>query len=157
VTSRSGLARKAAAAIPRGDDIGHLLKQLGNVFRRRMDERLRMRELALSTAHMVVLFELDDNPGQAGAQLARRAMITAQAMNNVVHRLEADGLIERHAHPRNRRTDCWNLTAAGRRRLARAQAAAHPLMQKMLADLSAAERRELQRLLRSCIQALEIS
>ena len=156
MTSRSGQARKAAAILS-GDDIGPLLKQLGNVFRRRMDERLRMQELALSSAHMVVLFELEVNPGQAGAELARRTMISAQAMNNVLHRLEADGLIDRHAHPRNRRTDCWNLTTAGRRRLARAQAVAQPVMQKMLADMSAAERREFQRLLRSCIRALESS
>jgi DNA-binding MarR family transcriptional regulator len=107
-----------AGAAGHGSDIGYLLKQLNSAFRRRLDERLRHRELDLSMAHMAALFTLQDEPGLAGAQLARRTMISAQAMNSVLRRLERDGLIGREQHPDNRHTDSWNLTGAGRQRLA---------------------------------------
>lgn len=145
--------RSGAAA--RDGDVGHLLKRLSAAFRRQLDERLRHRELDLSMAHMGALFTLQDEPGLAGAQLARRAMISAQAMNGVLRRLEHDGLISRQQHPENRHTDCWDLTPAGRRRLARARQVARPMLQKMLSGLSAVERREFRRLLTRCIESLE--
>ena len=73
------------------NDIGYLVKQLSSAFRRRMDERLRHRALDLSMAHITALFTLQDEPGLAGAQLARRSMISAQAMNSVLRRLEREG------------------------------------------------------------------
>ncbi len=145
--------RGGAAA---GDsDVGYLLKQLGSVFRRQLDERLRLGATDLSLAHMAALFTLQDEPGLAGAQLARRRMVSAQAMNGVLRRLERDGLISRQRHPQNRHTDCWDLTAAGRRRLTRARSVARPVLQKMLAGLSGAQRREFRRLLSRCIESLE--
>lgn len=145
---------RRGATTPDGD-IGYLLKQLNSAFRRRFDERLRNRAMDLSMAHMAALFALQDEPGLAGAQLARRTMISAQAMNGVLRRLEDDGLISRQQHPENRHTDCWTLTAAGSRRLAQARRVARPVLQKMLSGLSAAERREFRRLLARCIDSLE--
>jgi DNA-binding MarR family transcriptional regulator len=139
----------------RDSDIGYLLKQLNSAFRRRLDERLRDRELDLSMAHMAALFTLQDEPGLAGAQLARRTMISAQAMNGVLRRLEKDSLISRQQHPENRHTDSWTLTTAGSRRLLQARRVTRPLLQKMLAALSAAEQREFRRLLARCIESLE--
>jgi DNA-binding MarR family transcriptional regulator len=156
--SRSSHPRSTGSgARVRGGDIGYLLKQLNSAFRRRLDERLRHRELDLSMAHMAALFTLQDEPGLAGAQLARRTMTSAQSMNSVLRRLERDGLIGRQQHPENRHTDCWNLTAAGSQRLTRAHRVVKPVLQEMLAALSAAERAELQRLLARCVNALEMA
>lgn len=152
------LTRRAPGPAPAraGDgDVGYLLKQLMSALRRRMDERLRNRELDLSMAHMAALFTLQDEPGLAGAQLARRTMISAQAMNGVLRRLEREGLIGRSQHPENRHTDSWRLTPDGTRRLGRARRVAQPVMQQMLAGLNARERSELRRLLGRCIGALE--
>jgi len=149
----TGSARRSGAERP--GDVGYLLKQLMSALRRRMDERLRNRELDLSMAHMAALFALQEEPGLAGARLARRTMISAQAMNGVLRRLEADGLISRSRHPENRHTDCWRLSSAGTRRLARARRAAEPVLQGMQSGLSPHERVELQRLLGCCISALE--
>ena len=88
------------------DHPGYLLKRLSAAFRRRMDERLRGRKSLLSMAQMAVLFVLADEPGASGAQLARRLMISAQAISNVLRRLEHDGFILQAAHPDNRRSRC---------------------------------------------------
>jgi DNA-binding MarR family transcriptional regulator len=139
----------------RGDDIGYLLKQLGTAFRRHMDNDLRHCELDLSMAHMAALFTLLEEPGLAGAQLARRTMISPQAMNGVLRRLEREGLIVRHQHPDNRRTDCWNLTKAGSSRLARARKIGDKVLGRMLAGFSTDEQDMLRQLIGRCIGALE--
>jgi DNA-binding MarR family transcriptional regulator len=153
---KTTVAKRAVtgAAAARGDNIGYLLKQLGAAFRRHMDNELRRRDLALSMAHMAVLFALLEVPDQAGAQLARRMMISPQAMNGVLWRLEREQLIVRHQHPGNRRTDCWNLTHAGSRRLARARKIGDKVLGRMLAGFSAAERATLRQLIGRCIAAL---
>lgn len=140
---------------PPGDGISHLLRQLNSAFRRRLQDSLRDRDLDLSMTHMVALFALQEEPGLAGAQLARRAMTSAQAMHNVLRKLEHAQLIARRPHPESRRSDCWTLTPAGRRRLARARSVAEPIMLQMVSGLSAAERSEFQRLLGLCIAALD--
>jgi DNA-binding MarR family transcriptional regulator len=137
------------------DHPGYLLKRLSAAFRRRMDERLRGRKSLLSMAQMAVLFVLADEPGASGAQLARRTMISAQAISNVLRRLEHDGFILQAAHPENRRSRCWQLTAKGRNELLRAQRAAEPVLQRMVSGLAAAERRQFLTLLERCIVALE--
>jgi DNA-binding MarR family transcriptional regulator len=152
---RRAARRAVSPSLQEDGDVGYLLKQLMSALRRRMDERLRHQELDLSMAHMVALFTLQDEPGLAGAQLARRTMTSAQAMNGVLRRLEREGLIGRSQNPENRHTDSWRLTADGARRLSRARRVAGPVMQRMLSGLSARERSELRRLLGCCITALE--
>jgi DNA-binding MarR family transcriptional regulator len=151
----SHVARGSPA--PHADNIGYLLKQLGTAFRRHMDNDLRDRELDLSMAHMAALFTLLEEPGLAGAQLARRIMISPQAMNGVLRRLEGEALIVRHQHPDNRRTDCWNLTKAGASRLARARKIGDKVLGRMLAGFSAGEQATLRQLIGRCIGALESS
>src|SRR5258706_829030 len=146
--------RVARVAATHGDNIGYLLKQLGAAFRRHMDNELRQRDLALSMAHRAVLFALLEEPDQAGAQLAGCIMISPQAMTGVLWRLEREQLIVRHQHPGNRRTDCWNLTHAGTRRLARARKIGDRVLGRMLAGFSAAEQATLRKLIGRCIAAL---
>jgi DNA-binding MarR family transcriptional regulator len=148
---KTTIARRAAHA----DNIGYLLKQLGSAIRRHIDNDLRHRELGLSMAHMAALFTLLEEPGLAGARLARRIMISPQAMNGVLRRLERDGLIARHQHPDNRRTDCWNLTKAGHSKLARARKIGDAALARMLAGFSTAEQKTLRQLIARCITALE--
>jgi DNA-binding MarR family transcriptional regulator len=121
-----------------------------------MDNELRDRELDLSMAHMAALFTLLEEPGLAGAQLARRIMISPQAMNGVLRRLEREALIVRHHHPDNRRADCWNLTKAGSSRLARARKIGDKVLGRMLAGFSTVEQTTLRQLIGRCIAALEL-
>jgi len=151
-----GLTR-APATVARAskDNVGYQFKRLGAALRQQLDCALRRQGVGLSLAHMAALFALADEPGATGAMLARHEMITAQAMNTVLRRLERDGYIERRPQPNNRRADCWHATPAGARQLARGRAAGEPVFRRMLAPLSAREQSELQRLLARCVTALE--
>ena len=137
------------------DDVGYQFKRLGAALRQQLDCALRRQGVGLSLAHMAALFALDGTPGATGAMLARHEMITAQAMNTVLRRLEREGYIARTRQPHNRRADCWQVTAAGRHQLARGRAAGAPVFRRMLAPLAAPERAALQRLLARCVAALE--
>jgi DNA-binding MarR family transcriptional regulator len=134
---------------------GYLLRRLSCAFRRSMDERLRKRHLPLSMAQMAALFALSEEPGATGAQLARRTLISAQAISTALRRLERDGFIGRAAHAESRRSECWMPTRKGRNALLRAQRAAAPVFARMLHGLSPAERRQFSAILQSCIASLE--
>lgn len=138
-----------------GDHPGYLLRRLAAAFRRRLEDCLRDRHLPLSMAQMAVLVELADEPGASGAQLARRTMISAQAISTVLRRLERGGHISRAADPDNQRRRCWQLTRMGKNALLRAGHAAEPVMKRMLSGLTVAERRKFLALLKNCIGALE--
>ena len=137
--------------------VGFLLKNLHHTLRQAMDEALRARGLEMSFAHFATLFGVFSEPGITGAQLARRAMVSAQTMNSILRRVEADGLIERGPHPDSRRADSWSLTEEGEKQLARARVIGDTVFSRMLAALSTAEVAELQSYLRRCIAALETS
>jgi DNA-binding MarR family transcriptional regulator len=135
--------------------IGFLLKSIQHTLRQTFDEALRKQGVDLSFAQFVALFGLSCEPGVTGAQLARRAMVSAQTMNSALHRLEVDGLIERRPHPHSRRADSWSLTADGLAELARARDVGRDIFTRMLSPLSAAEISNLDNYLRRCIAALE--
>lgn len=155
------MKRVTTAAVAGGrhaeDEVGYQFKRLGAALRQQLDDVLRREGVDLSVAHMAALFALEDEPGATGVTLARHAMISAQAMNTVLRRLERDGYIRRTLQPHNRRADCWNVTTAGERQLVRARAAGKPVFQRMLASLTSSEQSELQRLLARCVAALESS
>ena len=135
--------------------VGFLLKSLHHSLRQSMDEALRERGVALSFAHFATLFGLYFEPGIPGAQLARRVMVSAQTMNSILRRLEADGLIARRPHPESRRADSWSLTDAGQAELARARVIGDGVFSRMLSALAPGEIANFQGYLQRCISALE--
>jgi DNA-binding MarR family transcriptional regulator len=135
--------------------VGLLLKSLNHTLRQSVDEAMRARGVALSFAHFATLFGLHSEPGITGAQLARRAMVSAQTMNSILRRLERERLIERKPHPESRRADSWSLTAHGGEQLERARAILDSVFSRMLSALRPAEVEELQNYLRRCVAALE--
>lgn len=135
--------------------IGLLLKSLHHSLRQSVDVALRRQGVEMSFAHFAALFSLHTEPGITGAQLARRAMVSAQTMNSVLRRLEREGLIERRPHPESRRADSWSLTKQGSEQLERARTVGDAVFARMLGALSATEIAGLQSYLRRCIAALE--
>jgi DNA-binding MarR family transcriptional regulator len=135
--------------------VGFLLKSLQHALRQSMDEALRAHGVGLSFAHFATLIGLFCEPGIPGAQLARRVMISAQTMNSILRRLEAEGLIERRPHPQSRRADSWSLTDEGQAELKRARVIGDEVFSRMLSALAPAEIADLQGYLRRCITALE--
>jgi len=136
------------------EEIGYLLKRLMHLFRHELEQRLR-EGATLSFANMVTLSGIAEEPGIAGAQLARRLMITAQSMAVLLRRLEADGSIERRRDPGNRRADRWYVLPAGLQRLQGARAAGSPVMTQMLSGLTGEEVSGLRGYLDRCVQSLD--
>jgi DNA-binding MarR family transcriptional regulator len=135
--------------------VGFLLKSLQHTLRQTLDEALRRQGIELSFAHFAALFGLHCEPGSTGAQLARRAMVSAQTMNSVLRRLEQEGRIERRPHPDSRRADSWSLTPDGLETLNRARKVGAEIFSRMLAPLAKNEIAAFESSLRRCISALE--
>jgi DNA-binding MarR family transcriptional regulator len=135
--------------------IGFLLKSLQHTLRQNLEEAMRKQGVELSFAHLGALFNLHYDPGISGAQLARRAMVSAQTMNSALHALELEGYIERRPHPDSRRADSWSLTAAGLAELKRARQVGSAVFRKMLAAFDARETEAFEGGLRRCIAALD--
>lgn len=136
------------------EQIGYLLKRLMHQFRHQVEERLR-RSTDVSFAHLVVLDQLEQEPGIPGARLAKRLLVTAQTMTGLLRRLETEGAIERRPDPHNRRADRWYLLPVGRERLYSARSAGGPVMTQMLSQLSPQEVSELRGYLERCVAGLE--
>jgi DNA-binding MarR family transcriptional regulator len=120
-----------------------------------MEEALRKRQIDLSFAHFVTLFNVFCEPGINGAGLARRSMVSAQTMNAILRRLERDGRIQRRPHPDSRRADSWFITDTGAALLERARVVGDTVFEQMLSALKAEEAERLLGYLRRCIKALE--
>jgi DNA-binding MarR family transcriptional regulator len=136
------------------EQIGYLLKRLMHQFRHQVEERLR-RSSDVSFAHLVTLDQLQQEPGIAGARLARRLLVTAQTMTGLLRRLEDEGAIERRPDPQNRRADRWYLMPAGLERLNAARHAGGPVMTQMLSLIEPDEVAQFRDYLERCVEALE--
>jgi DNA-binding MarR family transcriptional regulator len=138
-----------------GEVVAYLLKSLHHSLRQAVDETFRARSIDMSFAHLAMLYSLHEQPGVAGAELARRGFVTAQTMNALLHRLEKDGDIERRPHPASLRADSWFITPAGEEKLERAKVAGGEVWQRMLSTFKAGEVAQLRDLLERCITGLD--
>ena len=120
---------------------------------RRLMARLRphalqaLRPLGLGLPEFVCMRILDDDPGRTSAELARHTHVTAQAMNQVLQGLEEVGLVTRPATAAAGRAQPPQRPPKGKALLKRAEAAVASSDEKLLAHLSADDRRQLKRLL----------
>ncbi len=101
--------------------ISYLVGRLDRIVRRRLAGALGPHDLSL--LEYTTLSVLRARSGLSNAQLARRSLITPQAMNEVLARLERRKLLRRRSDPAHRRIRPAELTAAGTRLLAGADAA----------------------------------
>ena len=136
------------------DDLGYAIKQLHHLLHAAFGQRMRAQGLDLTFPHAVALHLLSEAPGLSGAQLARWAMVTPQTMNQILTRLERDGLIQRRSDPAHGRILKTFVTAKGRREFDRGCETGDALLAEAQRGLSAAERRQLLALLQRCIANL---
>ena len=132
--------------------VSYQVGRLDRILRRRLADTLE--PYRLSVAEYTTLSVLRDRSGLSNAQLARRSLITPQAMNEVLARLEARRLVRRRPDPEHGRIRPAELTASGRRALDRADAAVDELERELLQGLSAADRRSLSNLLASVLRVV---
>jgi DNA-binding MarR family transcriptional regulator len=131
---------EAGDALP----LGYLLHRLVSVLRPHVSAELR--ELGIGLSEVVCMRLLSMNPGQSSAELARNTKVSAQAMNQVLNRLEGLGAVTR-PHGSAGRTLPAKLTPEGRKLLKRAQAATLLADEQLLNSISATELRQLKRIL----------
>lgn len=97
---------------PDGWPLGRLLSAAARAVERDWDERLR----AIGLPHAaVVAIDILIRTGPTGADtLARTARVQPQTMSRTLERMERDGLVERTAHPEDRRRRIVTVTDRGR-------------------------------------------
>jgi DNA-binding MarR family transcriptional regulator len=131
----------------------YLVGRLDRVLRRRLGVALEPHGLSL--AEYTTLSVLRARGGLSNAQLARRSLITPQAMNEVLARLEERELVRRRPDAAHGRARPAELTSAGERTLRAADADVDAVEREMLEPLAARDRTRLTALLSSALQALE--
>lgn len=114
-----------------------------NEIRRRLRDRFD-----ITLPRFDLMAQLDKAPGGMKlGELSQRLMVSNGNITGLVDRLLVQGLLDRQPAPNDRRAQFVKLTAEGRRSF-RAMAAAHEAwIAEIFADLTAAERDALMRLL----------
>jgi DNA-binding MarR family transcriptional regulator len=131
---------------------GYLLKRAQATLNAAMTDVLR--EHGATLAQYAVLTALDEEPGLSNAGLARRAFVTPQSMNQVLHELEQKGWVARRPDPAHARILQADLTPAGRTVLRACRVAVDAVEEQMLAPLAPDEIEQFIATLQACIQAL---
>ena len=123
----------------RGPDgrVGYLLRQAHQAFRAAAQTELAA--LGLTFPQYSVLSVADAEPGLSGAELARDSMLTAQTTNEIITLLVAAELLERRPDKRDKRLRRIEVTATGRKLVARARPLVHEVEARMTRSLSASD------------------
>jgi DNA-binding MarR family transcriptional regulator len=125
--------------------LGYLLYRLMSALRPAVTAELA--PLGLVLPEFVCLRILSMAPGRSNAELARNMNVSPQAMNNVLRALQDRGIVARPATVSSGRALPAELTAKGKTLLGRAEAAVRVADERVLANLTAAQRREIKQLL----------
>jgi MarR family len=136
-TSNAGKAAgtNTAATTATTPSLSYLIGRLDRILRHAIDNAVRGH--GLTVAQYTTLSVLGAGTPLSNAQLARRSLVTPQAMNEVLLALEGRALVRRNARPDNGRI---------------LQVAA--LEAKMLGALPASDRKQLRQLVIRCSRTL---
>jgi DNA-binding MarR family transcriptional regulator len=129
---------------------GYLVKRAQSVIHLALEEIVSKQGLGIP--HYVVLTLLAETPGLPNAELARKAFVTPQSMNEVLKQLEASGLVERQQSPSNARILNAHLTREGKRKWRSVDGGVQKLEEHLLRGLTEEEVRVLNRSLETIIR-----
>ncbi|MFF2924069.1 MarR family winged helix-turn-helix transcriptional regulator [Streptomyces celluloflavus] len=90
--------------------------------------------IGLSASQWAVLRLIDEQPGIAGAEIARRSDVSPAAVTTMLDRLQSAGLVERQSQPRGRIVGAF-LTEHGRHRVGEGDAIAHEVERELTRPL----------------------
>lgn len=130
----------------------YVVGRLDRVLRAELRELLRPHGLTLPA--YTTLSVLRRRPGLSNAQLARRSLVTPQAMNEIIAQLLERRLIARRVDPNHNRVLQTRLTARGTRLIEACEAESRELEERMLDGIPDDERARLLELLRDCVRNL---
>ncbi len=120
---------------------------------RRFEQSLR--PLGFGVAYLPVIALLDDDEQLLQKDLAERAHVEQPTMAALLGRMERDGLIERRAHPSDKRKSLLALTAKAQERMPAARDRLAEGADAAVAGFSARERATLMALLKRVVQNLD--
>lgn len=132
--------------------ISYLIKWVERGVRSGLDAILP--PMGITTFEYTTLSVLRHRSGLSSAQLARRAFVSAQAMNQIVTSLERSGWIARTPDPDNGRILRAELTREGRSFLSACDKATAQVERTLLSRLTASEAQSLGATLELCAKAL---
>jgi DNA-binding MarR family transcriptional regulator len=122
----------------------------------RLADRAAESRVGLSAAQLFVLERLSEGPVGSMAELAGRTLTDASSVSVVVQRLADRGLVVRAVSQDDARRTTLRLSASGRRLLGTAPSSPQANLLASLEQLSATERRELERLLERVVRGMGI-
>jgi DNA-binding MarR family transcriptional regulator len=134
--------------VDQGDAEGTILWLMKHAFarqRRNVEEAMRANGITATQAGVVT--QLRQSPGLSSSDIARRLILTPQAVMAAVASLEKLALIERADDPNHGRIRRCFLTAEGERVAKACEAAAGEVEEKLLAPFDQAQRQEFAELL----------
>jgi DNA-binding MarR family transcriptional regulator len=141
----------AQRRVPRAEGMsGYLVKRAQSLIHVALEEIVSKQGLGIP--HYVVLTLLAETPGLPNAELARKAFVTPQSMNEVLKQLEASGLVQRQQSTSNARILNAHLTVAGKKKWQGIDAGVQDLEERLLRGLTADEVRVLNRSLETIIR-----
>lgn len=153
VAAVRAVKRLTAPAADRGPQLSYLVGRLNRALRRRLSELLRPHELSI--AQYTTLSVLSTRGQLSNAQLASRAFMSPQAMNEVVQGLETRKLIARQPSVSHGRIVELQLTERGIEAKKACDAGVAKLEKAMVAQLTSTQAESLRDALMKCAQALE--
>ena len=107
----------------------------------------------ITPVQFAALSALGDAPGIGQAALAALIGYDRATIGGVIDRLEAKGLVRRAPDPDDRRSNILSLTEAGGSALETARPQVEAVQNKLLAPLSAGERRDYEAICRKILAA----
>lgn len=132
----------------------YIIGRLDRAVRRELEERLH--SYGLTVPQFATLSILQRRPGLSNAQLARRALITPQAMSDVTSALGRKGLIRRDPDGVRARVLRTELTEAGAEVLTACEAQAADIEEILLTGVSRADRDRFRAVLRNCLRNMSV-
>lgn len=147
--SRRVLASPSVSPDP---TLRHVLRHVARTFQAQLTEQFRA--YGVSDAEYTVLFVLKRMPGLSSAEISRWTAVTAQAGNQIVKSLLAQGLVTRRQSDDHGRVLMIELSPEGRRIVDACEGHANALEAQMCEGMSADERTDFVRLLRLAADGL---
>ncbi len=130
----------------------YVVGRLDRALRRAMEAELT--PLGITLTQFTTLTVIARRSGLSNAQLARRALVTPQAMQQVLSALAAKGLIQRTSDPAHQGILLTELTASGSDLVLQGEAAIAAVESRMLQDIPEPRRADLLAELQSCVSNL---
>jgi DNA-binding MarR family transcriptional regulator len=130
---------------------GFLLSKMGTITQKRFSTRLEALGLTPRMWGALNVLEAAGTITQHG--LCKQTGMDPSSMVATIDDLEKKGLVERRAHPSDRRAYALHVTDAGRETLAQGRAVVQEVQDELLAPLDDAEREQLRSLLLRLVTA----